>query len=111
METDGYERLYQPPLRKPCVTRTQPPDRWTSWLLPMRSGGGGPCEAWWRGRACAAKPGRLALRPDFDRCALGHRVPDLDDRDIADRDAPRSEEHTSELQSPYVISYAVFCLK
>src|ERR1051325_12092558 len=24
---------------------------------------------------------------------------------------PRSEEHTSELQSPYVISYAVFCLK
>src|ERR1051325_9647494 len=25
--------------------------------------------------------------------------------------SPRSEEHTSELQSPYVISYAVFCLK
>src|ERR1051325_7515969 len=25
--------------------------------------------------------------------------------------AQRSEEHTSELQSPYVISYAVFCLK
>jgi len=25
--------------------------------------------------------------------------------------ASRSEEHTSELQSPYVISYAVFCLK
>src|ERR1051325_2284656 len=25
--------------------------------------------------------------------------------------AGRSEEHTSELQSPYVISYAVFCLK
>src|ERR1051325_11778281 len=24
-------------------------------------------------------------------------------------DPPRSEEHTSELQSPYVISYAVFC--
>src|ERR1051325_9530840 len=23
----------------------------------------------------------------------------------------RSQEHTSELQSPYVISYAVFCLK
>ena len=23
----------------------------------------------------------------------------------------RSEEHTSELQSPYVITYAVFCLK
>src|ERR1051325_12124493 len=28
-----------------------------------------------------------------------------------DRDDARSEEHTSELQSPYVISYAVFCLK
>src|ERR1051325_11671005 len=27
------------------------------------------------------------------------------------RFAKRSEEHTSELQSPYVISYAVFCLK
>src|ERR1051325_12074225 len=26
-------------------------------------------------------------------------------------DHRRSEEHTSELQSPYVISYAVFCLK
>src|ERR1051325_12164438 len=25
--------------------------------------------------------------------------------------ADRSEEHTSELQSPYVISYAVFCLQ
>src|ERR1051325_4436689 len=25
--------------------------------------------------------------------------------------SPRSEEHTSELQSPYVISYPVFCLK
>src|SRR5213075_3563448 len=27
------------------------------------------------------------------------------------RTAPRSEEHTSELQSRLVISYAVFCLK
>src|ERR1051325_12148962 len=27
------------------------------------------------------------------------------------RPRARSEEHTSELQSPYVISYAVFCLK
>src|ERR1051325_11991454 len=29
----------------------------------------------------------------------------------AEREVGRSEEHTSELQSPYVISYAVFCLK
>src|ERR1051325_9180400 len=37
-------------------------------------------------------------------------------RDVAGLDANgvgpnRSEEHTSELQSPYVISYAVLCLK
>ena len=28
-----------------------------------------------------------------------------------DPNAERSEEHTSELQSPRIISYAVFCLK
>src|ERR1051325_8261364 len=32
----------------------------------------------------------------------------LDQQQVVDG---RSEEHTSELQSPYVISYAVFCLK
>src|SRR5213592_5149991 len=31
--------------------------------------------------------------------------------DIHQHDVRRSEEHTSELQSRYVISYAVFCLK
>jgi len=31
--------------------------------------------------------------------------------DIIENPTARSEEHTSELQSPYVISYAVFCLK
>src|SRR5216117_4342971 len=30
---------------------------------------------------------------------------------FASRSVPRSEEHTSELQSPFLISYAVFCLK
>src|ERR1051325_2849820 len=30
---------------------------------------------------------------------------------VGERETLRSEEHTSELQSPYVISYAVFCLK
>ena len=30
---------------------------------------------------------------------------------LAAREAERSEEHTSELQSHPVISYAVFCLK
>src|SRR3546814_3864257 len=32
-------------------------------------------------------------------------------RELADRKAIRSEEHTSELQSLMRISYAVFCLK
>src|ERR1051325_11955182 len=32
-------------------------------------------------------------------------------RSALSKDFSRSEEHTSELQSPYVISYAVFCLK
>src|SRR3546814_2270899 len=33
------------------------------------------------------------------------------DRTVADRNAARSEEHTSELQSLMRSSYAVFCLK
>src|SRR3546814_4407916 len=33
------------------------------------------------------------------------------DRDVQERARPRSEEHTSELQSLMRISYAVFCLK
>src|SRR5213079_3650272 len=36
------------------------------------------------------------------RASEKERVPEIQDR---------SEEHTSELQSPVVISYAVFCLK
>ena len=36
---------------------------------------------------------------------------DFAGQDIFIRRLSRSEEHTSELQSPYVISYAVFCLK
>src|SRR5881392_1626704 len=35
----------------------------------------------------------------------------LDEESLRDLDAARSEEHTSELQSLCVISYAVFCLK
>src|SRR3546814_5170660 len=43
---------------------------------------------------------------------LGQRPLDgLEDRVIAAPWAPRSEEHTSELQSLMRISYAVFCLK
>src|SRR3546814_5716775 len=47
-------------------------------------------------------------RPVF-RARLQHREPDRDRGRPAP--APRSEEHTSELQSLMRISYAVFCLK
>src|SRR5213592_5090571 len=39
------------------------------------------------------------------------RRPPQEGRDRSGPPAGRSEEHTSELQSRYVISYAVFCLK
>src|ERR1051325_970895 len=40
-----------------------------------------------------------------------HDIQELDGRAFIVMEFMRSEEHTSELQSPYVISYAVFCLK
>src|SRR3546814_2012284 len=52
-----------------------------------------------------------------DRCArhIAVEFQEGDDRsregDRTDRDAKRSEEHTSELQSLMRISYAVFCLQ
>src|ERR1051325_11905867 len=55
---------------------------------------------------------------------LHDREADVEPNQVRERERPqrmlhaqrhhlihRSEEHTSELQSPYVISYAVFCLK
>src|SRR3546814_13011607 len=66
--------------------------------------------------------GRISLRRDLPES----RLPDLDLHDLAadprrghpvahsrpaDRDAERSEEHTSELQSLMRTSYAVLCLK
>src|SRR5213082_3753577 len=47
----------------------------------------------------------------LSRQGRGHRrAPVAPDHRAAGRH-PRSEEHTSELQSPDTISYAVFCLK
>src|ERR1051325_1046111 len=46
---------------------------------------------------------------DLAQCVRGERVVQMDRKANKMRDAARSEEHTSELQSPYVISYAVFC--
>src|SRR3546814_8096804 len=50
-------------------------------------------------------PGRVLHRV-VDQ-VLGHLAQDQ----LVDRHRPRSEEHTSELQSLMRISYAVFCLK
>src|SRR3546814_3046711 len=63
-----------------------------------------------RGRACQAgvKPrlrGRVAAPSDHRRAGTAGRPPPTGRR------RPRSEEHTSELQSLMRISYAVFCLK
>src|SRR3546814_2207966 len=72
------------------------------------------------------RPARCDLLHQFTAAAVGaHRHAAADDlaegrqvgRDAiarlraAERDAERSEEHTSELQSLMRISYAVFCLK
>src|SRR3546814_5070522 len=49
--------------------------------------------------------------PDFHRCInskAGHLCPD---RQMVWKGEARSEEHTSELQSLMIISYAVFCLQ
>src|SRR3546814_5481771 len=40
-----------------------------------------------------------------------HGVSRIGDDHLVERNQPRSEEHTSELQSLMRISYAVFCLK
>src|SRR3546814_2025111 len=75
--------------RSPRALRVRPRRRVLR-PLPPRSCG---C----RGRSAERRP-----RPDRRRsssCARGHR------------EAVRSEEHTSELQSLMRISYAVFCLK
>src|ERR1051325_10496352 len=59
---------------------------------------------------CLSTKSGEALDPVLDEigraAARGVRV-----RLLLDAGMHRSEEHTSELQSPYVISYAVFCLK
>src|SRR3546814_5602584 len=63
-----------------------------------------------------AKSGRIRLKQDAAFGPLLLRaVPEgvwtEEERGVDGDDAPRSEEHTSELQSLMRISYAVFCLK
>src|SRR3546814_8378935 len=62
----------------------------------------------------ARLPALAALRRLGQPCALHHLCGDRVDGHFqmaARQLAPRSEEHTSELQSLMRISYAVFCLK
>src|SRR3546814_1235860 len=70
--------------------------------------------------ASASLPtGLYAIEPEADMrvgdLALVRPTPALEafmaDRHYVERHVPRSEEHTSELQSLMRISYAVFCLK
>src|SRR3546814_5985962 len=54
---------------------------------------------------------RLRLVPTPRRLSDAKPAPPLFTALLAPGDTPRSEEHTSELQSLMRISYAVFCLK
>src|SRR3546814_3640687 len=81
------------PLQHPAMT---PPAAATPWCCDGKAG---------RGRAVAFDSSRViapfaASAGEAARCAI-----EEDDHE------PRSEEHTSELQSLMRISYAVFCLK
>ena len=84
--------LLAAPSRRRCGRR--------HWRPPSRRGDDG-----FEGRRGDFGPADRAIAvPDVD--VAGHVLTDLDRAACR-----RSEEHTSELQSPYQISYAVFCLK
>src|SRR3546814_2402850 len=57
---------------------------------------------------CAARMGRKGIGIELKPSYFAQAVRNLQ---TMERDAGRSEEHTSELQSLMQISYAVFCLK
>src|SRR3546814_9500972 len=69
------------------------------------------CSAGYRVRA--ACPARAAARrsPPIRFCARASSLLRVAWKDTGSPPLPRSEEHTSELQSLMRISYAVFCLK
>src|SRR3546814_12699470 len=76
--------------RPPRSTRTDTLFPYTTLFRSPRDRGGSPCPA----NPAPAPPAPVRYR----RCGCADRP-------------PRSEEHTSELQSLMRISYAVFCLK
>src|ERR1051325_8346449 len=103
------------------------PSAWTQTGAVRRyqcagSGRGRPTPARWAGAHRRIAPRGRPTPGCGERGPREH--PSLHPRDLAHRaerglhlglvndeaEVERSEEHTSELQSPYVISYAVFCL-
>src|SRR6058998_3885887 len=66
-----------------------------------------------RSPRCRLTPPRRAGQDEAPPGRAGSPTPSAHPprRPRAQRDRPRSEEHTSELQSLITISYAVFCLK
>src|SRR3546814_3244693 len=88
---------------------------WSSDVCSSDLGGGSPGDDKWRPRAAAGPPG-----PGWTEWGCGSRwLPwwILQSEEARSRRSrwptllPRSEEHTSELQSLMRISYAVVCLK
>src|SRR3546814_7798699 len=71
--------------------------------LGIRIGQAG--SGWWRGRRCFESP-----IPNPESPLLGQRLCQRAAVRIDHPRVPRSEEHTSELQSLMRISYDVFCL-
>src|SRR3546814_2919584 len=94
-----YTTLFRSDGREGMLRRH--PDPWRLWLSQR-----------FPGRAdLPRRAGLPDLRGD-ERCpADGHRPSPSGGIACMSRTSPRSEEHTSELQSLMRISYAVFCLK
>src|SRR3546814_6048449 len=84
-------------------------------LLCRIQGSRNPAHQGRRARTCALRRARQRARARLyldraERGLLGNRCRKGDDQSYS-ATAPRSEEHTSELQSLMRNSYAVFCLK
>src|SRR3546814_1823626 len=70
------------------------------------------CKDWRQSEVgCRSAPIRRLLRNGGCACPWPPSAPRAQCQKLSPQGAPRSEEHTSELQSLMRISYAVFCLK
>src|SRR3546814_4891728 len=93
------------------MIRRPPRSTRTDTLFPTRRSSDLLCEAAARaeGFSRAELVATMAGEPLYRAC--GYRAIERFDDDRGGTAVPRSEEHTSELQSLMRISYAVFCLK